>query len=90
MTINELFLSTILRCYRELTSSGSIPCIANYTPEILTFFNELLNDPTSGETMKNLFTLAKDPVVRARKESIYIKKEFAALGVEKMEDLNYL
>jgi len=68
MTINELFLSTILRCYRELSSSGSIPKIANYSPEIFSFFNELMNDPNSGETMKNLFILAKDPVVRARKE----------------------
>jgi len=90
MTLNELFLSTILRCYRELTASGSIPPIANYSPEIIHFFTEILNDPTSGDTMKNLFTLAKDPVVRARKEKIYIDKEFAALGVEKMEDLNFL
>jgi len=44
MTINELFLSTILRVYRELTSTGSIPKIAEYSPEILTFFNEILND----------------------------------------------
>lgn len=40
--------------------------------------------------MKNLFILARDPVVRARKEDIYKKKEIAALGVEKIEDLNYI
>jgi len=40
--------------------------------------------------MKNLFLLAKDPVVRARKEKIYCAKEFAALGVTKMDELNFL
>lgn len=75
MTINELFLTTILRSYRELTKSGSIPKIAPYTDETMRYFVELMNTPNSSEVMKNLFVLARDPVIRKRKEEIYKKKE---------------
>lgn len=86
MTVNEHIMTQILRSYNELTKSNQIPKIAPYTPEFIREFDNLLLAP-SCETLPLLMDMAKNPVLVARKEFIFKKRELMKFGVKYEHEL---
>lgn len=74
MAINELLISTIYASYMQLSGSGSIPKIADYSAECLESFDKELNCDSTSKTglLHYLKELNKDPIMRERKNKNYI------------------
>ena len=68
-----------------LTKSGSIPPVTDYSEECLEQFNGILDGGISA-IIKGLIIHNRDPVVRARKQMLYEKKELKLLGFNSIDD----
>ena len=87
MTVNEFLIQGIARSYKTLIEEAEIPVCAPYTKESFDLFNDILDAPMTS-TIIGLMELAHDPVLRKRKEQIYMQKEFKTLGINDMNDLD--
>lgn len=86
MTINEHILTQVLRSYNELTKSKQIPPIAEYPPEFLRQFDNILTAP-SAQTLPLLIEMAQNQVLLERKKYIFKKRELMKFGVKHEHEL---
>ena len=70
-----------------LTYSGTIPKIAEYSQETIEEFEDILNNDEASDTIGRLMVWHQDPVVKARRELVYLKKEILSLGYYNVEDM---
>ena len=82
-----MIINQISESYEALTSSGSIRPVAEYSPECLQQFDEILDGEIVSSTITKLMALNLDPVLRQRKQFLYTKKELKGLGVSSIEEL---
>lgn len=87
MSINELIIKQIQASYYILRDSGSIPPCAKYSEESLESFKEMLESDVSGDTILRLIKLNMDPVLKERKDFLYMKNELKGMGFKYMEEL---
>lgn len=87
MSINELFIKQIQESYRLLRYSGSIPPCAEYSDEILEEFHNMIEGEGSGNTILKLINMNLDPVLRKRKDFLYMKAELKGFGMRELEEL---
>lgn len=81
MTINEHILTQVLRSYNELTKTNQIPPIAQYSPEYIRQFDNILSAPSS-QTLPLLMEMAQNQVLLERKKYIFKKRELMKFGVK--------
>ena len=86
-SINELIVKQIASSYEQLTYSGSIPLIAGYTDQCIDQFDQILDGDVVSSTITKLMALNLDPVIRKRKEFLYIKKEMKGLKISDADEL---
>ena len=83
--MNELIIQQIYDSYMLLAESGSIPPVTDYSKECLEHFKTIL-DGDLRSIINKLIEHNRDPVVRARKQLLYEKKELRLLGIKSIDD----
>lgn len=68
-----------------LVQSETIKPVTDYSEECLQDFNTILDGDISSIILK-LIKHNRDPVVRARKQMLYEKKELRLLGINSLEN----
>jgi len=79
MSINELIIKQISESYTVLRYSGSIQACAEYSDKILKDFSDLIEAESVGNTIIKLVNLNLDPVLRKRKDFLYMKQELKGM-----------